>query len=36
MLAFPQFDKPFILAIDASKESIAYVLSHLDSNNMET
>ena len=35
VLAFPQFDKPFILAVDASDESIGYVLSQLDSDNRE-
>ena len=35
VLAFPQFDKPFILAVDASDESIGYVLSQLDSVNRE-
>ena len=33
--AFPQFDKPFILAVDASDESIGYVLSQLDADNRE-
>ena len=33
VLAFPQFDKPFILAVDASDEYIGYVLSQLDSGN---
>ena len=35
VLAFPQFDKPFILAVDASDESIGYVLSQLDADNRE-
>ena len=35
VLAFPQFDKPFILAVDSSDESIGYVLSQLDSNGKE-
>ena len=35
VLAFPQFDKPFILAVDANDESIGYVLSQLDSDNRE-
>ena len=35
MLAFAQFDKPFILAVDSSDESIGYVLSQLDSKGRE-
>ena len=35
VLAFAQFDKPFILATDSSDESIGYVLSQLDSNGKE-
>ena len=35
VLAFPQFDKPFILAVDSSDESIGYVLSQLDANGKE-
>ena len=31
MLAFAQFDKPFILAVDSSDEAIGFVLSQLDS-----
>ena len=35
VLAFAQFDKPFILAVDASDESIGFVLSQLDSEGKE-
>ena len=35
VLAFAQFDKPFILAVDSSDESIGYVLSPLDSKGRE-
>ena len=35
VLAFAQFDKPFILAVDSSDESIGYVLSQLDSEGRE-
>ena len=35
VLAFAQFDKPFILAVDSSDESIGYVLSQLDSDGKE-
>ena len=35
VLAFPQFDKPFILAVDASDKSIGYVLSQLDADGKE-
>ena len=35
VLAFVQFDKPFILAVDSSDESTGYVLSQLDSDGKE-
>ena len=35
VLAFAQFDKPFILAVDSSDESIGFVLSQLDSEGKE-
>ena len=35
ILAFPNFDRPFILATDSSDHSIDYVLSQLDENGLE-
>ena len=35
VLAFAQFDKPFILAVDSSDEAIGFVLSQLDSEGKE-
>ena len=35
ILAFPNFDRPFILATDSSDHSMGYVLSQCDENGLE-